>query len=113
MLKLADFIIKFRWWIIALVLLATGFMGWKTVQSISLNADFSTYLSLDDPLVQEYNRIGEVYGSNSTGLVLITSDKVFTSETLGLINQLTEAYSDVRDSVCNQFNERMLKRPTR
>ena len=95
MLKLADFIIKFRWWVIAATLLITGFMGWITIQTISLNADFSTYLSQDDPLVQEYNRIGEVYGSNSTGIVLITSDKIFTSETLGLINRLTEAYGDV------------------
>ncbi|PAU94282.1 hypothetical protein CK503_08710 [Aliifodinibius salipaludis] len=95
MFFLARWIIKSRWWIIAATLLLTGFMGWKTVQTISLNADFSTYLSQDDPLVQEYNRIGEVYGSNSTGMVLITADKVFTSETLGLINRLTEAYSDV------------------
>ncbi|MCH2448525.1 MAG: MMPL family transporter [Gracilimonas sp.] len=95
MLKLADFIIKFRWWIIAGTLLITAILGWKTVQTLSLNADFSSYLSEDDPLVQEYNRIGEVYGSNSTGMVLVSSERVFDPQTLQLIKKLTEAYSDV------------------
>jgi predicted RND superfamily exporter protein len=95
MVRLANLVIRFRWWIIAGTFLVTAILGWKTVQTLSLNADFSTYLSQDDPLVQEYNRIGEVYGSNSTGMVLVSSERVFDPQTLQLIKKLTEAYSDV------------------
>ncbi|MDR8391464.1 MMPL family transporter [Aliifodinibius sp. S!AR15-10] len=95
MLRLADLIIRYRWWIIASTLLLTVILGWKTL-SVSLNADFSTYLSQDDPAVQKYNRIGDIFGGNDLGVVLLNSDnEVFTQANLDLIGQLTEAYEEV------------------
>jgi predicted RND superfamily exporter protein len=95
MLRLADLIIRYRWWVIILALLLTGVLGWKTF-SVSLNADFSTYLSQDDPAVQKYNRIGDIFGGNDLGVVLLNSDnEVFTQSNLDLIGQLTEAYEEV------------------
>ncbi len=91
---LAKIIIKYRWVVIGLITAATIFFGWRA-SKIELNADFSTYLNQSDPLVERYNRIGEVFGSNTIGIALISSDNIFSGETLQLIKELTNAYADV------------------
>ncbi|NIR51742.1 MMPL family transporter [candidate division KSB1 bacterium] len=94
MLKLADFVIRHRWGIIASVVALTVLFGWQA-SKVGLNADFSTYLRQDDPLVQEYNRVGDVFGGNAMGYVLVTTDEVFSKENLNLVKKLTDAYEDV------------------
>ncbi|MAO64294.1 MAG: hypothetical protein CL666_04790 [Balneola sp.] len=95
MLHLANLVIRYRWWVIFLTFLITGILGWKAL-SVSLNADFSTYLSQDDPVVQEYNRIGDLFGGTDVGVVLLSSEEqVFTTSNLELISRLTEAYNEV------------------
>jgi len=94
MLRLADVVIRFRWLIITATLLITGYLGWKML-SVSFNADFSTYLSQDDPTVREYNRIGDIFGGNDIGIVLLSTDEIFTHDNLELIDRLTDAYKKV------------------
>ncbi len=94
MLKLADIVIRNRWLIIALMLVITAKMGWQGSR-VKLNADFSTYLRQDDPLVQQYNRIGDTFGGNSVGVALLSSDDIFTPENLALLQALTEAFQNV------------------
>ena len=92
--KLADRIVRNRWWVIAAVAGVTVLMGWQATK-VGLNADFSTYLRQDDPLVAEYNRIGDIFGGNAMGMVLLTTDNVFRREILQTIRTLTEAYEEV------------------
>ena len=94
MLKLAEFVIKNRWWIIAVSVLLTVYMGWMTL-SVKLNADFSTYLSQDDPLVQDYNQIGDIFGGNDLGIVLVSSQNLFEEEKLELVKRLTDRYDQM------------------
>jgi predicted RND superfamily exporter protein len=95
MTRLANLIIKFRWWVILLTTLLTGYFGWIML-SVSLNADFSTYLSQDDPAVQEYNRIGDIFGGNDVGVVLLSGENVFTIQNLEII---TSRGARIRQSV--------------
>ncbi len=76
---------------LALILVLTLLLGYEMTQ-VFLNADFSTYLRQDDPVVQKYNLIGEEYGSKSIALVMVEAEDVFNAETLTLIRDLTEAY---------------------
>ncbi len=94
MLTLADFVIRRRWLIIVVMLGITAFLGLQAMR-VGLNADFSTYLRQNDPLVQQYNRIGEIFGGNSVGVALLSSDDVFTPENLKLLQELTEAFKNV------------------
>ncbi|NOY59088.1 MAG: hypothetical protein GXO75_09165, partial [Calditrichaeota bacterium] len=55
MLKIADFVIRHRFLVILCILAITGLLGWQALQ-VGLNADFSTYLREDDPLVRQYNQ---------------------------------------------------------
>jgi predicted RND superfamily exporter protein len=59
---------------------------------VKLNADFATYLQQDDPLVQQYNKLGDKFGGKSTAMVLIETDDIFSVQYLKLISDLTEAY---------------------
>ena len=94
MLTLADHVIRWRGVIIGIMIIATIFMGLQATR-VKLNADFSTYLRQDDPLVQEYNRIGDIFGGNSVGVALLASDDVFTPEHLKLLQELTTAFETV------------------
>ncbi|GBD86199.1 putative membrane protein YdgH [bacterium BMS3Abin03] len=94
MYGLSKIIIKYRWVVIILITAATIFFGWRA-SKIGLNADFSTYLNQSDPLVERYNRIGEVFGSNSIGIALISSKNIFSEENLQLIKKLTNAYRNI------------------
>jgi len=92
--ELSKIIIKYRWLVISLITAATIFFGWHA-SKIGLNADFSTYLNQSDPIIKQYNRIGEVFGSNSIGIALITSEDIFSEESLQFIKELTNAYKNV------------------
>lgn len=94
MLRVADLVIRWRWWIIGVTLAVTAVLGWQAL-SVTLNGDFSTYLNPDNPRVEQYNRVGEVFGGNETGIVLVSADDVFTADNLAFIDRLTDTYLDV------------------
>ncbi|NOZ69959.1 MAG: MMPL family transporter [Deferribacteres bacterium] len=93
MKKLTDTIIRCRGVVIALLAILTLVLGYEMLR-VRLNADFTTYLRQDDPLVRQFNYIGKEYASKSMALVLIEDD-VFTPRTLKLIQNLTAAYEEL------------------
>ncbi len=94
MLKIADFVIRFRWAVIVVIAVITVFLGLQA-KNVGLNADFSTYLNQEDPVVEQYNRMGDVFGGNSIGVALISTDNIFTAENLELVKKLTDVYRSV------------------
>jgi len=90
----SDFIVRNRIVVIALLILGMLFFGYE-ITRLKLNADFSTYLKQDDPLVQGFNRIGEIFAGKSIAITLIDSEDVFSNQTLSLIQKLTEAYESI------------------
>jgi predicted RND superfamily exporter protein len=76
------------------ILIVTSLLGYAMLK-IVLNADFSTYLRQDDPVVQTYNYIGKTFASKSMALVLIQADDVFNKETLQLIKDLSDGYEEL------------------
>jgi predicted RND superfamily exporter protein len=90
----SDFIVRNRIIVIALLILGLLFFGYE-ITRLKLNADFSTYLKQDDPLVKEFNRIGEIFAGKSIAITLIDSEDVFSNQTLTLVQKLTEAYENI------------------
>jgi predicted RND superfamily exporter protein len=90
----SDFVVRNRIIVIVMLILATLFFGYEITQ-LKLNADFSTYLKKDDPLVKEYNRIGEIFAGKSLVMVPIESENVFSFQTLSLMKELTDAYKNL------------------
>ncbi len=93
MKTLADFIMRYKIIVVSLLILLTLFFGYKATK-IGFNADFSTYLQQDDPLVKQFNRIGEVFAGKSIAVVLVESENIFSAESLTLIRDLTNAYEN-------------------
>ncbi len=91
MLKIADFVIRFRWAVIGVIAAITIFLGLQA-KKVDLNADFSTYFNQEDPMVEQYNRIGDVFGGNSIGVALISTDNIFTAENLELVKKLVASH---------------------
>lgn len=91
---LAETVIARRRWVLGLVLAITAVTGYGATK-VRLNADFATYLNQKNPLVRAYNYIGETFGGNSVGLVLVTAPDVFQPDVLRAIDRLTDAYRDV------------------
>lgn len=94
MLTIADIVIRHRWSIILLMTILTVGMGFLATR-VELNADFSTYLRQDDPLVEQFNRIGDIFGGNSIGIALLSSEDIFTPENFNLLRELTSAFQEV------------------
>lgn len=83
----SDFVVRNRIIFIVVLILATLFFGYE-ITRLKLNADFSTYLKQDDPLVKEYNLIGEIFAGKSLVMVPIESENVFSFQTLSFMLQV-------------------------
>jgi predicted RND superfamily exporter protein len=82
--------------IIIIVVILTILSAYQMIK-IKMNADFATYLQQDDPLVQQYNKIGDKFGGKSTAMVLIETDDIFNAQNLKLIGDLTNAYQSLKE----------------
>ncbi len=92
----AEFIIRYRLAVIFLVVILTLLLGYQMIK-VNMNADFATYLQQDDPLVQQYNKIGNKFGGKSTAMILIETEDVFSVQNLKLVRDLTEAYQSLNE----------------
>lgn len=93
MRKFAEMVLKYRVVVIVLTLGVTIFFGYGLTK-VRLNTDMLSYLKRG-PIVDLFNRIGDEYGGNTLALTVIEADEIFTTETLTVISQLTEAYKQI------------------
>ena len=87
--KLAKFILRYRWVIIIIVLVLTGFTGYQ-VTKMQINSDVISSLPDDDPDAALLKRIATQFGSNMMGMVILESDDIFQTETLKHVLLITE-----------------------
>ncbi|MEA1896678.1 MAG: hypothetical protein U9N53_03325, partial [Bacteroidota bacterium] len=87
--KLAKFILRYRWIIITVVLIFTGFTGYQ-ITKMQINSDVISSLPDDDPDAALLKRVATQFGSNMIGMVILESDDIFQTETLEHVLQITE-----------------------
>ena len=87
--KFAEGIIKLRWLIIIAVLGLTVFFGYQ-LKDIKIDADVINSLPDDDTTAVLYTDIGNKYGGNTMGMVIIQADNIFDTEVLEDIKQVTD-----------------------
>jgi len=90
MIQFAEKILKMRWYIMAGVLLITLFFGYH-IGHISLDSDIINSLSKDDPSAVLYKQVGEEFGGNEMGMVIVETDNIFRTDVLHHIKQLTDS----------------------
>ena len=89
MKKLAEGIIKLKWPIIIAVVVLTSFLGYQ-LKDIELDADVINSLPDDDITAVLYTDIGNKYGGNTMGMVIIQADNIFDTKVLEDIKQVTD-----------------------
>ncbi|MDO9155156.1 MAG: efflux RND transporter permease subunit [Paludibacter sp.] len=88
--KLAEAIIKFKWFIIIAVLGLTAVFGYQ-LKNIKINSDIISSLPDDDPAAALYKNIGTQFGGNDMGMIVLETDNIFKTDVLQHIKQITDS----------------------
>ena len=92
--KLAKSILRFRWLIIILVILITGFTAYQ-IKNIEINSDVISSLPDDDPDAALLKRIALQFGSNKMGMVILEADDIYQTEILEHVQQITDTLKNI------------------
>ncbi len=87
--NLARAIVKFRWVIIVAVIALTGFLGYQ-IKDLRINSDVISSLPDDDPDASLLKLVGENFGGNRIGMVILETDNVFKTEVLEHVRMITD-----------------------
>ena len=93
--NLAKFILKFKWPIIVLAILLTGFFSYELTK-IKLSSNIIDSLPANDSIVSLFKDIGKQFGGNEIGMVIIESDNVFKPSVLRDVQQITKTLENLK-----------------
>ena len=88
--KFAEYIIRFKWIIIGIVLGGTLFFGYQ-IRNIKVNSDILSTLPDDDPTGHLYKTIGAQFEGNDIGMIVLETDDVFKTSVLEHVKQITDS----------------------
>ena len=92
--KFSAFVIKARWYIIVFVLAVSVILGLQ-IPGIKINSDVVNSLPASDKDAVLMRHIGEQFGGNRLGMVIIDCEDVFTTGVLKHIKQITDSLSQI------------------
>jgi len=88
--NLADIVIRARWIILGLVVIMTLFFG-SRIRNLSINSDILSTLPDDDPTGVLYKRVGEQFGGNDIGMIVLETGDVFSTDVIQHVAQITDS----------------------
>jgi len=88
--KFSAWVIKARWFLIFLVVVITGFLALQ-IPKIKINSDVISSLPNDDKDAVLIKKIGEQFGGNRIGMVILDCENVFTTDVLKHVKQITDS----------------------
>ncbi len=94
MQKLTQAILKSRWIVIVSVILITAALGYQ-IKNIRINSDVISSLPDDDPHASLLKKVGERFGGNKMGMVILACNDVFTREVITHVRQVTDSLKTV------------------
>ena len=96
--KISDLIIRFKWQVITSVFLITLFFIYQLFH-IKVDSNIINSLPADDPDVSLFREVGEKFGSNEIGMVIIKADHVLMPQVLNDIQIITDTLSNTKGIV--------------
>ncbi|MCD6544901.1 MAG: MMPL family transporter [Flavobacteriaceae bacterium] len=96
--KISDLIIRFKWQVITSVFLITLFFIYQLFH-IKVDSNIINSLPVDDPDVSLFREVGEKFGSNEIGMVIIKADNVLMPQVLDDIQIITDTLSNTKGIV--------------
>jgi predicted RND superfamily exporter protein len=88
--KLAKAVLNFRWLIIAIVFILTIFLGFQ-IRNMQINSDVVSALPDDDPDVALFKKVGQDFGGNKIGMIILEADDIFNNEVIYDVKKLTDS----------------------
>ena len=88
--KISEIIIRFKWAVVIAVLIITGFLGYQ-IKDMSIDSDIISSLPRDDSTAVLYTKIGNKYGGNTMGMIILQTDDIFKTGVLQDIKQITDS----------------------
>ena len=92
--KLTNKIIRFRWLIILTVLIATAFFAFQTTK-LTIDADVLSSLPDDDQHALMLKKIGQNFGGNRMGIVILETDNIYQTPVIEHIRALTDTIGKI------------------
>ena len=89
----SDFVIKSKWAIISIVTVLTLFFAYQLL-SIKVDSNIVNSLPKDDPEASLFRAVGDRFGSNEIGMIIVKSDNVLMPNTLKDIALITDSLSE-------------------
>jgi predicted RND superfamily exporter protein len=87
-------IIRARWLVIILVIMLTTFFGFQ-IQYLTINSDILSSLPDDDPNALLLKQIGEQFGGNNMGIVILETEDIFQTDVLRDIRTVTDTLETI------------------
>jgi len=81
-----------------MVILLTGFFGYQ-LTLLEVDSNIVDALPASDPVVQLFRDVGDRFGSNQIGLIVIEADNVFEESSLNHIRDITDTLSEMEGVV--------------
>ena len=94
LLKLSKGILAKKWLIISLVLMGTLFFG-NEIRSLKIDADILRSLPDEDPDARLLKKIGENFGGNNMGVIILETDNIYQTSVLEHIQLLTDTLANI------------------
>jgi len=93
MTKLSDLMVKYRWFIVGLVVIITAFFSYE-LRKIKVDSNIINSLPQDDSIVKLFKEVGQKYGGNEMGLIILTDKNVLTPNVLDEIQLISDTLSE-------------------
>ena len=92
--KLSKGILAKKWLIISLVLMGTLFFG-NEIRSLKIDADILRSLPDEDPDARLLKKIGENFGGNNMGVIILETNNIYQTSVLEHIQLLTDTLANI------------------
>lgn len=93
--KFTNYIVKYRWFVLAAILLLTIFFGFQ-LKFLKVDSNIVDSLPKNDSIVRTFKEVGKQFGGNEMGMVILKGDNVLKPETLGDIQKITDTLSGTK-----------------
>ena len=93
--KLTNYIIKFRWLIVLAVIIGTAFFGFQTTK-LTIDADVLSSLPDDDKHALMLKKIGQNFGGNRMGIVILETDNIYQTSVIEHIRAITDTVGKIK-----------------
>ncbi len=92
MKRFSAFVIRSKWFIIFLVLAISTFLAIQ-IPKVTINSDVISSLPADDVDAVLLKKIGDKFGGNRMGMVILDAENIFTKDVIQHIKQITDSLS--------------------